>query len=257
MQIKKIILVVPRSKTGQNGDNEILIAPIIPDKLASLSFQRVEINTPIQGRVNSLWKGKKNLWIGTWEDGVAGLPEDTQSGMIAPGPLRILRHDPENPNTISSNATSGIWEDPAENLWVGTYGKGLNKVALNIPYGNDESVVRYKHNDKDTNSLRNNVIWWDLYPEDEKSFWVIAAYGIDLFRNDRFEHAFVNEYPMTIRKTSQGKLFIGAIDGLYESEKNENHYTFKRDPLNYPACDFQDDRQGRIWISTCEKTDML
>ena len=248
---KKDYLLISKSERQRPGDNEILTARIVPGRLDSLNFQRIKTHAPISA--GQLYVGKNTLWMGTG-DGISGLPIDTKTREIAPGPLRTFNRDPGNQNTISSNGTTGIWEDSSGNLWAGTYGSGLNKISLSIPYGNTGSVTRYVHSAEDTNSLSNDVIWWDFYPEDEKSFWVRTASGFDLFRNNRFEHVFKDEFAISINKTSEGTLYIGAFgsireQGLYEAEKVGDQYRFSKKPSISPGTSFLEDQLGRMWIT--------
>ncbi|MEX2231295.1 MAG: ATP-binding protein [Cyclobacteriaceae bacterium] len=245
-------LVLARNETSRNGDNEILFSPIIPNRLQSINFQALRLKTKINGQVNQLFKGRNNLWIGTWNHGVFSLPVNPSSGRIDAAPLLRLQPDPKNPNTISEWGATGIWEDSSANLWVGIWRNGLNKVDLRIPYGKEGSVVRYRNIPGDSTSLGNDMIWWEFYPKDKESFLAVTASGIDLFRNGSFEHVFKNENSMTIRQDSKGIFLIGTTEGLFESMK-ESNYIFKKNSSvlldKYGAFALQEDGIGKLWIT--------
>jgi hypothetical protein len=123
----------------------------------------------------------------------------------------VMRHQPGNPNTINSDDLGAVWEDPAGNLWVGD--KGLTKINLQIPYGEQGSVTKYKHSLHDSNSVRIHKAN-QFYPENENSFWVLDSEGIDLFHLDthKIDHFFMNrETADNLFKTSDGTLYLGTI----------------------------------------------
>ena len=64
------------------------------------------------------------LWIATLADGLHRLDTDT-------GTLRAYRHDPSDPNSLSSdNLTTLELSRDGKGLYVGTYGAGLNYLAI-------------------------------------------------------------------------------------------------------------------------------
>jgi PAS domain S-box-containing protein len=58
------------------------------------------------------------LWVGTMSDGVELIENDKAIGSFS--------HDPEDPDSISSNAISRIYVDRDDRLWLTTYGGGVN-----------------------------------------------------------------------------------------------------------------------------------
>jgi signal transduction histidine kinase/ligand-binding sensor domain-containing protein len=247
-------LIVDRSESVRRGDNELLIAHLNQFKTDSLRFQQIRTAGPINGLVNYLHAGNRYLWMGTWDDGVFALPMNVKDRIVADGPIIRFQHDPENPNTISSNATRGMWEDPSGNLWLGTQGQGLNKISPPVRYGKPGSVTRYVHSDTDSTSIGSNVILWEFCPEDETSFWVRTGAGVDLFRNNRFEHFFRDEFAYTIRKNSAGTVFISAFggereQGLYEGDKDGSDYRFSNKPTFTQGTGFLEDSLGRMWFT--------
>jgi len=138
--------------------------------------------------------------------------------------FKIFKPDAEDSNSISHNHIWTIIEDSKNNLWMGTYGGGLNF----YDYKNDK-FTRYKHSDKDSNSINgddvraiyednNGVLWigtknglnsfdpsknkWvdfsngsgsilpyknirDIYPHSEKELWLACyGYGLVLFNKE-------------------------------------------------------------------------
>ncbi|MFN4314652.1 MAG: two-component regulator propeller domain-containing protein [Chitinophagaceae bacterium] len=63
------------------------------------------------------------LWMAQAKDGLALVKKNTR------GKIQYI-NDPSVPNTISNNHVFDLAEDPAGNLWVSTYGGGLNHFDL-------------------------------------------------------------------------------------------------------------------------------
>lgn len=253
-------LFVSRSPTSGFGQNEILITPMMRDSLSKVRFEKVPVKERISGppdpaqalstRGNNLFLGRNFLWMGSWHEGIIGVPL-SPSGMPRAGLLKRLEPDPANPtNTISGWSTTGLWEDGNGNLWVGTRAAGLNKVNLNIPYGEEGSVVHYRHIPGDSTSISNDMVWWTFHPKDEKSFWVITATGIDLFSEGIFQTFFKAENAMTMQKDSEGTLLIGTSTGLLKAVEPFNDVkTISAIPLdNFGVFGMAEDHLGRLWV---------
>ena len=200
-----------------DGEHHVMIAPIDKEQLDSFQFKQV-IPTFQGSQANAFWRGKRNFWISVWGQGVLSVPIDSLSGMIESKPLTRLTNSPANPNTISTDLTTSLWEDGDENLWVGSM-FGLNKIVPGIPYGSAGSVVRYEHNDLDPNSIADNSVG-NISPEDQTSFWINSPAGVDLYHNQSFQHFFQNKpLPTQILKSAYGYIFIATAEGLYGGKK--------------------------------------
>lgn len=255
-------LFISRSRTSANSDNDLLLIAINPDQLSTPSVQQVplgitgKVSNPSQAlvtRSNNIFLGQGTLWVGSWHDAVVGIPLNAKSGLPDPQGFTRLKPDPDNPNnTLSGWSTTALWEDENRNLWVGTRGGGLNKIDLKIPYGDKGSVTQYRHVKHDSASVSNDMIWWNLWPRDSNSFYLITASGIDLFENDRFHHFFRNKNSMTLHQHSSGRLFIGTTAGLFEpvAHKAGGFRKISIEPLDtYGVSNISEDGEGRLWIT--------
>ena len=61
-----------------------------------------------------------DLWIGTLDAGLARLSAAT-------GAFKHYRSDPKQPEGLSANGVTAIFEDRDGRLWLGTYGGGLDR----------------------------------------------------------------------------------------------------------------------------------
>jgi signal transduction histidine kinase/DNA-binding response OmpR family regulator/ligand-binding sensor domain-containing protein len=248
------------SNQSAHGKTFLSLAMVSRLNIQNLDFKKINLHEELHSSISQLAVGSTHLWIGTNRDGLIGLPYNKSSGSFEMGPARRIKHDPQNQNTISGFQTgqsytiSVIWEDSKQTLWVGTIGGGLNEVRLGIPYGEIGSVVRHDHVPHDSTSLGNSTLWWELFPEDENSFWIVTGMGLDLFRNGSFEHYLKDDYVMTIKRDSKGKLLVGTTSGLWHGMQG-NRFSFQKDPsslLTKGVYGFEEDSLGRLWISTDE-----
>lgn len=70
-------------------------------------------------RIMSLGRHQGVLWVGTMNGGINLLQNDVL--------VTIMQYDPFDPESISSNAISRIYVDSRNQLWVTTYGNGVNR----------------------------------------------------------------------------------------------------------------------------------
>jgi len=224
-------------------------------EMDALTFSKSRLLESKKGFENlvSIYRGKDYFWIGSLASGTLGLSIHPQTGLPDPEGMKVLYPDADNPNTLNSNFNSPYWEDGEGNLWVGTFEKGLNKVALSVPYGEPGSVVQYVHHDGDPKSLIDDGLR-DIAPADSHSIWFTTERGLDLFKDGSFDHVLKGVSCTRIFKTSDNTLFIGSKNGLYEAVKTRDGYTFKKDSLIHDAfvISIQEDKLGRLWILSYE-----
>ncbi len=104
------------------------------------------------------------LWIGTH----TGLYQYDPHAK----PFTLLRHDPTDPNSLSSDLVSSIAEDPSGSLWVGTFGGGLNLVDRA-----SGKVVRFRHDPAARDGLINDIIW-SLHGDQRGRLWIGTEDGL-------------------------------------------------------------------------------
>ena len=174
---------------------------------------------------------------------------------------KIFKHDPQNPQTISSNYILGISEDIYHNIWVATdYGLNLimhdtyecNRLAID-----STSLVQFS-----------KIPIQNVFCDSEGSIWIktnqnitrgnlkthkLRSYAIE---TDIFKEEF-EQYSYPIFQDSQGILWIGSENGLgYYEPENDDFIFFKEDEIlsnrlsnNHVLAIFEDSKH-RIWIGT-------
>ncbi len=165
-------------------------------------------------------------------------------------------HEPDNPNSLSSKSTRGIYEDEHGYLWVGGYG-GLNKI--------DPSRKVYKHFRPEYNnphSISGDAVYAVFAnPEtDGDNLWLgIEGGGLNLF-NRRTENAthfktdpndpesILDNFVFSIKEDNEGMLWIGTFTGV--NKFNRKTGLFKRYALGDGVITSIQDQFGVIWVGT-------
>lgn len=127
--------------------------------------------------VMSLAIYENQLWAGTKYHGLSLLNLDTND-------LRVFRHRPGDSNSISSDFVWPVFVDRGGDVWVGTFGGGLNKITVNkLDAGQPFRITSYK---KGTlpDQLSDNYIL-SLIQDDRGVLWTATDNsGVALFRRN-------------------------------------------------------------------------
>jgi len=95
------------------------------------------------------------------------------------------KHDPDNPNSLSTDHVFSIYEDRSGTLWIGTWGGGLNKFDREI-----EQFTHYRHDSNNPNSLSNDLVR-SIYEDRSGTLW-IGTQGGGLNKFDREKEQFIH-----------------------------------------------------------------
>lgn len=148
------------------------------------------------------------LWIGTEDPGSINRLD------ITTGTFTRYEHDPADPNSfINTYGVRAIYEDPAGDLWLGTY-NGL--VHFDPDAG---KFTQYLHDPDNSHSLSHNFVW-SIYEDPDRNLWIGTAEGLN--RLDRatgqfavytMEDGLPNDGVMCILGDPQGNLWLGTDGG--------------------------------------------
>lgn len=138
--------------------------------------------------VHSLYKDKKGrIWIGTFSGGLNIYDKNT-------GKVKVYKHDPNDPNSLSSDNVFCIYEDRDGKVWVGTT-KGLN--VYNDKTG---SFTRIKK------SGMGHTFVYDIYEDETGTIW-FATVGRGLMGKRKKS----NEWSQYRPKNEKGGDDLGSI----------------------------------------------
>ena len=193
------------------------------------------------------------IWIGT-EDGV---------NMYDGYRCRIIRNDPDDPNSLSYNQVLSICEDRHGYIWFGTFHGGLNRYDPVT-----ERFTLYLHDDADSASLSHNSIN-SIYETRAGDLWIGTDDGLNrydrdadrftTFRNDpKNPNSPSHNFIRRICEAGAGTLWIGTDGGgLNRFDPATGAWTrFMHDPADPASLSHNsvraicEDRSGDLWIGT-------
>jgi len=173
------------------------------------------------------------------------------------------RHDPHDAASLSNDDILALHEDRQQNLWIGTYGGGLN--MFNRATG---KFVRYVHAEKDSTSLSNNIVW--AIAEDRSGAIWVATNGGGLNRFDQtsrrftpYQHRAVNPQSLpsdtvyAVYEDRHGELWVGTSRGLARFDREQKKFFhYQHHPENSQSLSnnvvktILEDHLGTLWIGT-------
>ncbi len=201
--------------------------------------------------VNGIYKDSRGyLWLGGWGAGLDRLDERT-------GQVKHYRHKPDDPNSLPSNHVIRIFGDRGGRLWVGH----IDGVARLDPANG--RFTFYRPDPKNPTKYGNAAS--GFYQDRSGTIWVSRGEGV-LSRYDDKSDKFVDYLPdsrdphklnggdvNTIHEDRTGALWMGASDGLYRYNRQDETFTRYTENQGLPSSTIQgilEDKAGRLWIST-------
>jgi signal transduction histidine kinase/ligand-binding sensor domain-containing protein/ActR/RegA family two-component response regulator len=227
-------------------------------------------NDPGQGRFINIMKGSPNCLLYDTHDALwVGMGGGEALTIIQPDGLDNIdnyksyhyKHSESATESLSDNSVYSIYEDRFGDIWIGTYGGGINyysraaKKFYNIKVTSDQAT-----------SISSNLV--NAIYEEDKYLWIGTEMGLDRYdkKTGLVKHFYYNpDDPSSIGanaiyciyKDSRGNLWVGSWNGglsLY-NYGTENFTNFK--PANrtgaisnanvFAICE---DRRGNLWIGT-------
>ncbi|MDT8408282.1 MAG: diguanylate cyclase [Wenzhouxiangellaceae bacterium] len=189
-----------------------------PEGLADSTF--VVMQDPASG----------TLWAGSEGQGLFGIEADG-------GIININVDD-----GLSSNSVSALMVDSADQLWVGTFGGGLNRI-------NGDSITQISESD----GLPSNHVF-ALREHTDGSIWIAAEGGVARMENGRVETLTLEQglpdgLVRHILEDQAGQLWFSTPNGLARYDGQTFRTWTERDGLasNLVATSWQDS-DGAIWI---------
>lgn len=152
------------------------------------------------------------LWIGLIGGGICKGVRDANDKYH----YQFITHFNEGEDTlsISNNTVLSVLEGNKEEIWIGTYGGGLNHLNTK-----NEFFKTYTEDD----GLANNAIYGLLKEKDSSKIWVSTNFGLSRFdySNNTFQNFTENDGLQSnefnngaYSKGASGKFYFGGINGL-------------------------------------------
>ncbi len=203
----------------------------------------IQVSDPIfanfVGSVFSILEdSNKNLWIGTYNQGVLRWIYDSETETYRKD---VLSHTERDYLSISSNIIRNILEDHKGNIWFAT-GNGLSMLPKDEILRNNPKFKIFKYDKENPNSLSHNYIL-ELFQDHNKTLW-IGTFGGGLNKyipseTETGQDAFVafkegdglpNNVVKGILQDGNGNLWVSTNKGL--SKFHPENETFKNYDVN-------------------------
>jgi len=206
---------------------------------------------------------KNNLWIGTTK-GVSIINLDN----FDPDRPKIksLFFDNDDTTSLSSNDTRHIFVDNKKQVWVATYGGGINKFTGNVATNTFTFQRFVTHNGRD--ALSSDLVY-HISQDTDNNYWIATTNGLNKlhFTNgDAGTPAFTthlndSEQANELQKTrvlhsfhdAQNRLWIGTNSGFYKFDRKTNelkYYGEKEGLTNSVVYSILEDDHDDLWLST-------
>jgi len=225
----------------------------------NIKIQRIEGNTGLfwttsEKIITTLaFDRLDNLWIGNYYNGIDIFDwQKYKKGR--------LKHDENNPKSITDGTISAIFRDSKKQMWVGSYPGGLQKYN---PETND--FDSYTHHFDDSLSLSRNDVR-SIVEDSNGDLWMaILGEGVDRFdvRKKTFQHYnsknnnLISSYTSQVLIDSRQDLWVATGSGLGFLHKGEqvfkNYIHNDSDSSSIGNNDIHtvyEDNSHNIWIGT-------
>ncbi|MBT1689756.1 hybrid sensor histidine kinase/response regulator [Dawidia soli] len=173
-----------------------------------------------------------------------------------------LRHDPKDPNSLSSDVIICVYEDRQENIWISTYLQGVSRYDRK-----NNKFTHYKHNPNDNSSLSHDNAW-DIFEDSKGNLWIGTHVGglnlmdraSGLFTQYKFDagndKSLSSNVVTAIYEDKKKNLWIGTDNGLNLYDPASNSFTrfYSTDKpgslSNNNILSIFEDRAGNLWVGT-------
>jgi len=206
---------------------------------------------------------KNNLWIATTK-GVSIINLDDFDPK-RPN-IKSLFFDNDDTTSLSSNDTRHILIDNKNQVWVATYGSGINRFTGNLA-ANRFTFQRFVNQDGN-NSLSSDLVY-HINQDTDNNYWIATNTGLNklnFINDDVGKPVFTtdlndSDHAKTLRNISvlttfhdaQNILWIGTDNGLYKYDRNANDFTYygeKEGLTNSVVYSILEDAKMDLWLST-------
>jgi ligand-binding sensor domain-containing protein/signal transduction histidine kinase len=177
---------------------------------------------------------------------------------------RTFRHDPRDTTSLSNDDVVCIAEDTRGDLWIGTYGGGLNRY--------DRTAGRFDRflPDGPAGRTLSDGVVWDVAVDTRGAVWAATARGLDrvdpatgevtAFRHDPEDEASVARgMPRTLAPDPAGGLWVGTLAGGLDSLDASGVFHHRgaggTSPLSVPGqrvVGVHVDGGGALWVATLD-----
>jgi len=192
------------------------------------SFIHVEINkyddnllSDIQ--TNCILKDRTGaMWIGSWH-GVVRFEYTITKNSVKVHNYQYFEHRAKYKNTISDNRITALYEDNLGDIWIGTYGGGLNRLSYGSNTQNDFNKYIFENYTKIHGLASDEIL--GIQADMQNNLWISTNNGLSKFdvNNKTFKNYDISDGLLgkaffwgASHKAINGEIFFGTTKGLNE-----------------------------------------
>ena len=175
-----------------------------------------EVDNPyslLDEKITGIYGNKSGvLWISYMGIGVSKVN-------ISLKDFRHYKQIPGDPNSLAGNVVRSIYKDNNQNLWIGMYSDGLNRI---MPQEQNK-LIHYKHDPLNSSTINSNYIT-SIYVDKSNRLWVGTfdkgfCFADNIYNSAKLEftrfHYDDNLEVQDIKEDVAGRIWIGTQNGLY------------------------------------------
>jgi ligand-binding sensor domain-containing protein/two-component sensor histidine kinase len=224
------------------------------------TFSKSNSKSISDNQIVSLYKDRLgDLWIGTYNGGLNYLSKKNQA--LHPKNSEFVRYQNQasDSKSLSGNFVTSIIEDNRGNIWVGTFGGGINKLDLHT-----KTFTRFVHDPNITNSISKNDIL-SMYEDQSGIIWIGSHLGKGLNKLERTTEKFkqVNksfnnnnglndDVVWALYEDENSELWIGTYKGgLNKWDRKKSTFTYFKNNTEFNHIRvIREDENGNLLIGT-------
>ncbi|MCH7964057.1 MAG: hypothetical protein IH852_08975 [Bacteroidetes bacterium] len=166
------------------------------------------------------------IWVAVFGGGLNKLSFEINSNVSAPE-VTVYKNDPSIINSISDNRIYDIFKDSNGELWIGTYGGGLNKMNMA-----EESFINYKNDPINPNTLSDDKVLV-IYEDSKKTMWIgTSGGGLNKFNREtkKFtsysqKHGLMSSVVYGILEDNSNNLWLSTNNGIFKFDLLNEKFT--------------------------------
>jgi len=161
-----------------------------------------------------------------------------------------FKNDPQDESSLSFNFIREVYEDNDKNLWICTWGGGLDQLILNEKTDlNNARFIHHKYIADDKNSISNDLVN-TIFEDSKENLWIGTQGGLNVFdkKTGNFQSYYktdglADDVIKGILEDEKGLIWISTQEGVSSFNHKENKFK------NYYE---KDGLQGNIFnMSSC------
>ncbi|MBN2806429.1 MAG: hypothetical protein JXR22_07200, partial [Prolixibacteraceae bacterium] len=215
----------------------------------------------LDGAISDVYADKDNrLWVAHSDESGIDLIELKNFQTDKPR-YSTFKNDPLDQHSLSDNSVYRFFEDQCGDLWIGTFGNGINYFS---PRAKAFHHVTEQYNKE--RSIYNNLV--NCFFEEEEFLWIGTEGGLDRLNKStgKFEHfhhqpgnqgSLASNPVLSIYKDSRGRLWVGTWSGGLHRFNYANNTFHRYLPGSKPGSIgsgnvsvITEDHQHRLWVGT-------